>query len=123
LTSPCAFTIKGAPRSATTTAPSAKRRLNCARAVGVGVIIIGSPWSILIDGVNDCEPAHPADSGLYRFRTKRVYPPRHLVRVRNARSANRLSGRAQAAFAMFAQPLLAAGRCLQRSSAIRRTQR
>jgi hypothetical protein len=48
------------------TAPSAKRIFNCASAVGVGLIIISSPWSVSLTNALVAR-RH------YRFRTEQVY--------------------------------------------------
>src|ERR1700722_4868363 len=67
----CAFAAKGALRRTTTTAASTRRNPSCACAIGVGLVIIWSPWSISRYCLGGGE--QPAESAHYRFRSEQVY--------------------------------------------------
>lgn len=66
---------------------STTRNLEYARAVGVGLIIISSPWSVSIEGLKVLEERQAScRSGQYRFRAVRVYR-RAVLSVRSELAA------------------------------------
>jgi hypothetical protein len=75
-------------KSITTAAQSAKRNLNWARAIGIGLIILWSPWSIGKNSFGGGTAA--AESAHYRFRTKLVYLPRRIARIKKSSTHDRV---------------------------------
>jgi hypothetical protein len=101
-------------KSITTAAQSAKRNLNWARAIGIGLIILWSPWSIGKNSFGGGTAA--AESAHYRFRTKLVYLPRRIARIKKSSTHDRVRLVAAEPAALLRSPSAnPAGRCVQRN--------